>query len=231
MAWIGAHENEPIAAPIVVAQLMRLQQFAVGYAEMVWGKKTVIDPDSGERRTIEAEVLRLADPSAKIDAFMELVDDHPDKQFAIYSQSKQAINLVANRLRAKNITVGVFTGDTKPRDRDEIIDDFQAGKIQIFAGTIQAGGEGITLTAADTLVFLDRSWVPAKNRQVEDRLHRIGQRSSVHIIDIVAKDTIDLGRMQKIEQKWSWIKELLGDPKEVKKKLVAGIAKMVAAAG
>jgi SWI/SNF-related matrix-associated actin-dependent regulator 1 of chromatin subfamily A len=84
-------------------------------------------------------------------------------------------------------------------------------------GTIAAGGEGITLTAASTVVFLDRSWKPSKNRQAEDRCHRIGQKDTVNIIDIMAKDTVDLGRRQRINMKWSWIKEILGDSKKVQK--------------
>lgn len=221
LTWIGEHEDEILAAPVVISQLMRLQQFAVAYGELVMGKKVIVDSETGRRTTIDAEVLKLTEPSAKIDAAIEILEDNPGKQLAFWSQSKQAINLLARRLEAKGITVGVFTGDTGPQDRDRIVEEFQAGKLQIFAGTIQAGGEGITLTAADTAVFLDRAWSPSKNRQVEDRHHRIGQPNAVHIIDLVAKDTIDLGRLLKIELKWSWIKELLGDPKEIKKKIKA----------
>ena len=64
----------------------------------------------------------------------------------------------------------------------------------MFAGTIAAGGVGITLTAASTVVFLDRSWSPAINAQAEDRLHRIGQKDAVQVVDIMARGTVDLGR-------------------------------------
>jgi SNF2 family DNA or RNA helicase len=61
------------------------------------------------------------------------------------------------------------------------------------------------------VVFLDRNWSPSKNRQAEDRAHRIGQRESVQIIDLVARDTIDMGRLQKLELKWDWLRQILGD--------------------
>jgi SWI/SNF-related matrix-associated actin-dependent regulator 1 of chromatin subfamily A len=70
---------------------------------------------------------------------------------------------------------------------------------------------GITLHAASTVIFLDRNWSPALNQQAEDRLHRIGQREAVQVIDIMARDTVDLGRRQMLEQKWDWIRRLLGD--------------------
>jgi SWI/SNF-related matrix-associated actin-dependent regulator 1 of chromatin subfamily A len=79
----------------------------------------------------------------------------------------------------------------------------------VFAGTIGAGGVGITLTAASTVVFLDRAWSPSQNLQAEDRLHRIGQKNAVQVIDIVAEGTIDSARNQKIKLKWEWLKQIL----------------------
>ena len=69
--------------------------------------------------------------------------------------------------------------------------------------TIQAGGLGLTWTAADIVVFLDRHWTPAMNLQAEDRLHRIGQRNSVTVINMVAKDTVE-----------EWIEDILAGKQE-----------------
>jgi SNF2 family DNA or RNA helicase len=61
------------------------------------------------------------------------------------------------------------------------------------------------------MVFLDRMWNPTKNRQAEDRCHRIGQENPVQIIDVMARDTVDRGRQQRVADKWEQLLWLLGD--------------------
>lgn len=194
LAWIGQHEHEAVVAPVIIAQLTRLQQFACAYAEF--------NEDKGK--------MFLSEPSSKLDAVMEVIES-TNQQVVVFSQFAQMVNLLAKRLEKKGITCGKFIGDTPADERAKIITDFQEGKIQVFAGTISAGGVGITLTAASTVIFIDRSWSNALNLQAEDRLHRIGQKSSVQVVDIIANETIDSKRIKVIQQKWSWIKRLIGD--------------------
>lgn len=196
IAWIGQNESTPLVAPVVVAQLTRLQQFAVSYAE--------VNENDGS--------VTLAEPSSKLDALMELIDS-TDKQIVVFSQFAQAIALLNNRLAANGISYSCIMGSVSATNRQKAVEDFQAGRSRIFTGTIAAGGVGLTLTAADTIVFIDRTWSPALNIQAEDRIHRIGQKNAVHVIDIMAKGTVDLGRAQKVDLKLSWIKKLLGDTK------------------
>lgn len=194
IAWIGENEDQIVAAPVVISQLVRLQQFALAYAKV----------------NEEGKVI-LTEPSAKLDALMDLIKDNEGEQIVVFSQFSSVINLLGARLAKAKISHGIFTGQTSPKDRERIVQDFQAGKIQIFAGTIKAGGVGLDLFASSTVVFLDRSWSPAENLQAEDRLWRIGQDNAVTVYDIMARDTVDLGRKQRIELKWKWIQELLGD--------------------
>lgn len=245
LAWIGEHEDEPLAAPVVVAQLLRLQQFAVAYGALVpkevgswstvpysrWEQFHQNHPDVRFRErnglieiytTKVRKQLLLTEPSSKLDAVMDRLESLGSKSLVVFSQSKQLMEMFRTRLLKAGISHGIYTGDTPTSDRDDIVDKFQAKKIQVFGGTIKAGGEGITLTAADTMIFVDRDWNPSKNRQAEDREHRIGQKNAVHIIDIMAKNTIDLGRHQRIWNKWDMIKKLLGDPEEVRKQLEQG---------
>lgn len=210
LAWIGKHEEEPLAAPIIVAQLVRLKQFALGYASLEVVQRK--DKESGEYRNYN--VVKLNEPSSKLDVVMEKINDNPLQRFVVFSESKQIINLLSERLVRAEVTHCVLTGDTPQSDRGALVDKFQSGAARVFLGTIHAGGEGITLTAAWTVIFLDRTWNPSKNRQAEDRLHRIGQKNAVEVIDIVAKDTVDGGRLQRIQLKWSWLKQLLGDKKK-----------------
>jgi SNF2 family DNA or RNA helicase len=216
LAWVGAHEDEPLAASQAIVKLIRLQQLACAYAEITWEKQRKKQPD-GTWKIEDVRKVRLTDPSAKLDAVMEILDANPDKQFVVFSQSKQVVKLFEKRLFAKNIPYGILTGDTAQSDRGDMVAAFQRGDLRVFTGTLQAGGVGITLTAASTVIFLDRSWSPALNVQAEDRLHRIGQKEAVQVIDIVAKNTVDLGKLTKLEASWGFIKRLLGD-KVVEKK-------------
>lgn len=194
ITWVGQNQDKPLVAPVVIAQLMRLQQFAVASATI---------NDNHE--------VRLAEPSSKIDALMQLLEEYEGEQVVVFTQFKQLVNLVAERLTKENISYVLLTGDVPPDVRSNNIRKFQTGEVRVFVGTITAGGVGVDLWAANTVVFLDRAWSPALNQQAEDRLHRHGQKDTVSVIDIMARDTVDLGRKQKIEMKWSWIKQILGD--------------------
>lgn len=204
LAWVGRHEDEPIAAPMVVAQLVRLQQFACAYGRI--DSRYRVDKETGEKQRFE--VVVLDEPSSKLDAVMDIIGQ-TNEQIVVFGQSKQVINLLASRLQRAKISCGILTGDTKQADRSKYIQEFQAGKLRIFCSTIAAGGVGITLTAASTAVFIDRAWSPSRNRQAEDRIHRVGQKNACQIITLVARDTIDRKRNDSIELKWEWLKKIL----------------------
>jgi SNF2 family DNA or RNA helicase len=194
VAWLGADEDAPLAATSTVAKLQRLQQFAVAHAE--------IDPGGS---------VRLSEPSSKLDALMQVVEDNPDEQFVVFSQFKGAVYLAAARLSNAGIPGVTFTGDDNSDTRRAALDLFIAGEARAFVATIGAGGEGIDgLQRASNVVFLDRSWSPAANDQAESRLHRIGQKNAVQVIDIIAKNSVDQPKGRKLELKKQWIREVLG---------------------
>jgi SWI/SNF-related matrix-associated actin-dependent regulator 1 of chromatin subfamily A len=196
VAWVNEHEDTPLVAGAVVAQLARLSQIALASPVVL---------DSG--------VVGLEEPSAKLDVVVELLKDNPNKKFVIASASKKFVYMIEDRLRRSNIGCFTLTGDTPQSHRDGMVERFQHDNNQAFIGVIEAMAEGIDglQWATDTMIFTDRSWRTIKNMQCEDRLHRDGQKNAVQIIDIMARDTLDLGRKQKLETKWSWIKKILGD--------------------
>jgi len=224
LAWVGEHEDEPLPAPVVISQLVRLQQFAVAFGKME--TKTLVKRYTDAQqyfreqrglpyeRTYQQQVTQLVldEPSSKLDAAMDIIEA-TNAQIVVFGQSRQAINLLATRLDKAGISHGLLTGDTAQADRDKFIAEFQEGSRRVFCSTIKAGGVGITLTAATICIFLDRDWSPSKNKQAEDRLHRLGQKNAVLIIILVARNTIDRQRNDRIELKWSWLKQLL-DPKQ-----------------
>jgi SNF2 family DNA or RNA helicase len=218
LTWVGENENTALVASVAVAKLIRLQQFALGYMEayeVEVRKRNLKNTDwirnkDGNVRLFKETRWRISEPSSKLDALMEVIDE-TDRQIVVFSQFKSVLTLLSRRLEKVNISHGLYTGDVNPADRNRLVKNFQAGNTRVFAGTIAAGGTGLTLTAASTVAFLDRSWKPTQNFQAEDRLHRIGQPNAVQIIDFIAKNTVDMGRLQTISWKWSMLKEILGD--------------------
>lgn len=248
LAWVGEHEDEPLQAAVVIAQLIRLQQIALAtprfetklvkkklYCYLESGHEGncdgtpgatqipedwdgVEDPDPGSYwhgRYYDAEQVEiiLEDPSSKLDAAMEVIHDLVDagEQVVVFSQFSKAIELLCTRLDKARISNGKYTGGTRNNTRNKIVSDFAEGTISVFAGTIGAGGTGLNLQTASTMIFLDRAWKPGDNLQAEDRIHRIGQEGSVMIIDIMARRTIDRGRHQHIRRNWHEVQKMLGD--------------------
>lgn len=245
LAWIGEQEGKPLAAPAVVAKLVRLQQFALATIDVEMVRKrfkssnynaslvgeylnihpnsvdtylkkypeTKLPDDDRYHKWVYRIVPRyfLIDPSTKLDEAMAILEEE-DEPIVFFSTSKLLINMFGERLKKAGISHCLLTGDVKElEERRRMVQDFQAGKIKVFAGTIQAGGIGITLTRSHHVVFFDRAWSPSLNRQAEDRCHRIGQKDTVLVTDIMAHKTIDMGRWQHIQQKWTWLQMILGD--------------------
>jgi SNF2 family DNA or RNA helicase len=200
LAWVGEHEDEPVKAPMVIAQLTRLRQFADAYAELT-------NPHTTD---VFRRPVRLSEPSNKQQALLELVAS-TDQPIVVFSQFRQMIRLAEQAVATLGERYIVMAGDTPDGERPGLIRDFQEKRVRIFMATTQTGGVGITLTAASTAIFLDRSWSPAVNLQAEDRLHRIGQKNAVQVIILQSKGTVDETVEERLEMKWSYIRKILGD--------------------
>lgn len=201
LTWLeNVHKKDGIEMPLparaTIAQLQRLQMFALGTAYLNDVNKVVLE-----------------DPSSKADAVMELLEDNPNEQLVIFSQFKGSLRILKERFRQSGITYGSFTGDDAPKVRAVHKARFIRGDNRVLLGTIGSGGVGVDglQHACCTVVFLDRDWQPGINSQAEDRLHRGGQTRTVQVIDIMARDTVDMGRAQQLILKKEWIKTLLGD--------------------
>ena len=105
-------------------------------------------------------------------------------------------NGLADYLKHSRPSLKVFllTGSTEMSARGQMEKDFAAlpqDTPAVWIATITAGGMGMTLTAADTVVFMDKDWRPKINEQAEDRAHRIGQKDNVQVISLIARDTVE----------------------------------------
>ncbi len=183
-------------APNTLTQATRLLQVASAYG------------------TSEADgSYRMIEPSPKVDVLVEILEETEGRQIAACALSKQLINLAAARLEKLGISFGLITGDVPEVERRMNLDAFQAGKLRCLLFTIGAGGTGLTMTAADTIVFLQRDWSLIRNLQAEDRVHRIGSEihEAIHIIDIVAPDTIEEWQIEKVHIKLQRLEEIRRD--------------------
>lgn len=101
------------------------------------------------------------------------------------------------QLQQKKLRVAVVDGRTSQKDRASLVNEFQHGQLDVFIGGINAAGEAITLTRADTVILVELDWVPAALLQAEDRIHRVGQRSNCHVIQLIARlpDNFNLDEM------------------------------------
>lgn len=132
-----------------------------------------------------------------------------DKPLVIMGHYRKAIYRVGKFIEeynkktfGKKIKFGYLTGDQSPADRQESVDAFQGKKIDLLLCNITAAGVGITLTASDTMFFIERSWRPFDNIQAEDRIHRIGQKSTCFIVYYEAVGTIDQHVAQTTQDKF-----------------------------
>ena len=104
-----------------------------------------------------------------------------------------------------------YFGDTSDDDRTQAIESFQNGKARFFVGNPQTGGMGITLTAAQNVIYFANSFDLAIRTQSEDRAHRIGQEKSVTYVDLIAEGTIDEKIVTALRNKMDIATKVMGE--------------------
>jgi SNF2 family DNA or RNA helicase len=129
--------------------------------------------------------------SAKLDALMELLETllSEGRKVLVFSQFTSMLALIGDALRARAVEFVVLTGNTV--DRAAPIAAFQDGRAGVFLISLKAGGVGLNLTAADTVIHYDPWWNPAAENQATDRAWRIGQERAVFVYKLIARGTLE----------------------------------------
>lgn len=130
--------------------------------------------------------------SGKTGLFHELLDEVLDggHRVLVFSQFTSMLSLLGDELAARQIEYCYLDGSTK--DRAAVVEKFQAGEnIPVFLISLKAGGVGLNLTGADTVIHFDPWWNPAVEAQATDRAHRIGQKNVVTSYKLIARDTVE----------------------------------------
>jgi len=197
----GVLDGGVVVAPNPLTQTGRLVQFASAY-----GQIELVDGQ---------EKMLLSDPSCKVDALMDDIKsgDFGEDSVAVCAVSRQLIELLSARMTKEKIPHGLITGAQSSDERQKAIDDFQSGRIKWILFTAQAGGVGVTLTAARRLVMLQRPWSLVDYKQALDRVHRIGSEihDSILITDYVTEGTIEERVIEALDVKADNFEQIVRD--------------------
>jgi superfamily II DNA or RNA helicase len=149
--------------------------------------------------------------SAKLDRLMEMLPElvGEGRRVLLFSQFTSMLELIAAEVERAAIPYVTLTGRT--RDRTGVVKRFQTGDMPLFLISLKAGGTGLNLTAADTVIHYDPWWNPAVEAQATDRAHRIGQDKAVFVHRLIVEDSIEV-KMQTLKDRKQALADGLYDP-------------------
>ncbi|GMV27961.1 MAG: hypothetical protein AMXMBFR59_00860 [Rhodanobacteraceae bacterium] len=151
-------------------------------------------------RLVKLERARKAPESAKLDLLLDLLRElvAEGRRVLVFSQFAEMLELIEQSLSAESIPFQTLTGQT--RNRAELVDGFQSGRVPVFLISLKAGGVGLNLTMADTVIHYDPWWNPAVEAQATDRAHRIGQDKPVFVYKLICTGTVE-EKIQDMQQR------------------------------
>lgn len=131
--------------------------------------------------------------SGKLDLLMEQLPDilEGGHSVIVFSQFTSMLSIIAHELKQRNIPFFYLAGSTSAQERKREVKEFNRGEVKVFLISLKAGGTGLNLTGADTVIHFEPWWNPAVEDQATDRAYRIGQKKKVQVIKYVMKDSIE----------------------------------------
>lgn len=195
-------DGNVMVAPTDLEAQLRLLQFSSATMKQVGFNEQTGKPK-----------FEMCDPSSKVDELELILEELGDKPVAVAAHHRQLIRLAAARLDGLGVSYRLIVGGQYDFERDSALRDMFSGQARVLLFTIDAGGEGLTMTFTDTLVFLQRSWSMRANRQTQGRIDRIGAEKydSLHIIDVIARGTVEEAQLTKLYAKSERLEEINRD--------------------
>jgi SNF2 family DNA or RNA helicase len=140
---------------------------------------------------LKLESAKKVKDSAKLEMFLELMDSliAENKKVLVFSQFTTMLSILEREIIKRKITYSKLTGAT--RKREEVIEKFTKGEASVFLISLKAGGVGLNLVEADTVIHYDPWWNPAVENQATDRAYRIGQDKAVFVYKLIVENTIE----------------------------------------
>ncbi|MBI6940099.1 DEAD/DEAH box helicase [Pseudomonas putida] len=135
----------------------------------------------------------------KLGALLEMLEEllSEGRRVLLFSQFTSMLALIEQELQKRKVRYSLLTGDT--RDRRTPVQQFQQGDSEVFLISLKAGGVGLNLTAADTVIHFDPWWNPASENQATDRAYRIGQDKPVFVFKLITRGTVE-EKIQQLQQ-------------------------------
>ena len=152
-------------------------------------------------RLLKLDTRATRPPSAKLVFLLELLAEliAEGRKILLFSQFTSMLALIEIELQARAIGYTKLTGQT--RKRDDAIDSFQRGEVPVFLISLKAGGVGLNLPEADTVIHYDPWWNPAVEAQATDRAHRIGQTQPVFVYKLIVANSVEARMLDLQERK------------------------------
>ncbi len=154
--------------------------------------------------------------SGKLDLLMELVLEAiaNEHRILVFSQFTSMLRIIEDELKDMNIQYFYLEGSTPTQERNESVKNFNSGEAKVFLISLKAGGTGLNLVGADTVIHYDPWWNPAVEEQATDRVYRIGQQNKVHVLKLITKGTIE-EKIFKLQRKKKELSDSIISSKEV----------------
>ncbi len=149
-------------------------------------RQTCCDPG-----LLSLQQARKVKESAKLELLMQILPEMVEegRRILLFSQFTKMLGIIETELKQAGIRYSKLTGQT--RKRDEAIEQFRSGAADLFLISLKAGGVGLNLTEADTVIHYDPWWNPAVENQATDRAHRIGQEKAVFVYKLITENTVE----------------------------------------
>ncbi|MCC6901407.1 MAG: DEAD/DEAH box helicase [Polyangiaceae bacterium] len=204
------YESIRVAAHAEVRSAIRRQGFEAS-SLMILDALTKLRQVCCDPRLVKVDAAREVTSSAKAEAFHAFLSDElgRGRRVLVFSQFARMLALLSDELRARGVKHVTLTGASD--NRHELVDRFQEGAVDVFLISLKAGGTGLTLTRADTVIHYDPWWNAAAQMQATDRAHRIGQTQPVFVHNLVVAGSVEERMLELQQRKRALADTLLGN--------------------
>lgn len=203
------YESIRVAAHAEVRSAIRRQGFEAS-SLMILDALTKLRQVCCDPRLVQVDAARDVKSSAKAEAFYSLLSGElgRGRRVLVFSQFARMLALLSQGLDERGIRHVTLTGASQ--ERHELVDSFQRGEADVFLISLKAGGTGLTLTRADTVIHYDPWWNAAAQMQATDRAHRIGQTQPVFVHNLVVAGSVEERMLELQQRKRNLADTLLG---------------------